>query len=172
MTEEQKIYYPETIEDNHFPGEEVETFIATQEKSNEMYEPLKTKAQAFPLRKVAHEVIGSALNTKSRKILAEFEFTQSGSLQIGEYENGVSGDIKISPNGIVARNESGITTFALDGTTGDAVFKGTVQTGTLISGIVAVGDNNVVIDGENKNIVVYDESGIARILIGFQAGGF
>lgn len=165
MTENQKVYYPETIEESPFPYETTESFATTQQTSNQEYESEKIKPQSFPTRKVAFEVLGQALNTKSRKILAEFQFTESGAIQIGKYQNGVSGDIKISPNGIVARNTSGITTFALDGDTGDAVFKGTVQTGTLISGLVVVGDNSVRIDGENKRIVVNDGE-YDRVLIG------
>ena len=125
----------------------------------------------MPTRRVAHEVIGSALNTKSRKILAVFEFTESGALQIGKYENGVSGDLRITPNGITARDLAGITTFSLDGTTGDAVFKGTIQSESLIAGLVAVGDNNVILDGENQRIVINDGTN-DRILIGYQQNGF
>ena len=95
----------------------------------------------------------------------------SGALQIGKYESGVSGDLRISPNGIVARNSSGMTTFALDGDTGSAVFMGEIQAGAIITGLVSVGNNNVVIDGENQRMIVNDGQ-TDRILIGFQSGGF
>jgi len=62
----------------------------------------------------------------------------------------VSGDLRITPNGLTARDIAGITTFAIDGTTGGAVFKGTVQSGSLLTGGVVVEDENgqTVIDGE------------------------
>lgn len=168
-----KVYYPTTIEENPFPQiEGVATFISDQQKSGGNYSNIQIEQQTFPFRKVAYEVISLALNTKSRKILGEFEFTQSGAIQVGKYENGVSGDLKISPNGIVARNESGTTTFSIDGTTGDAVFKGTIQAGSVVTGIVAVGDNNVVIDGDSKSIIVYDDNGIPRVHIGYLKGGY
>ena len=168
-----QVYYNETIEETSFPEDEsVIDYATRQSTSNDTYSNEETESQAFPYRKVAHELISSSLNTKSKKILGEFEFTQSGALQIGQYENGISGDVKISPAGIVARNSAGTTTFTLDGETGDATFKGTIQTGAIVSGIVAVGDNNVVIDGDAKRIVVYDDDGIPRIILGYQAGGF
>lgn len=164
---DEKVYYPETIEENPFPEEDnIVNFSPSQKTSNDEYSSETVKAGSFPTRRVAYEVLSSALNTKSRKILAEFQFTQSGAIQVGKYENGVSGDIKISPNGIVARNSSGTTTFAVDGDTGSAVFMGEIQAGALISGLVSVGDNSIVIDGESKRIVFYDENDIPVILIG------
>lgn len=169
---DEKIYYPEVIDDTPYPnGIEEGDFATTQKTGNETYSSEKIKSQSFPARKVAHEVIGSALNTKSKKILGVFQFTETGALQVGKYINGVSGEIKIAPSGIVARNTAGDTTFAIDGETGDAIFAGIVQTGTLISGLVIVGDNNIRIDGEAKQIIVNDGEN-DRILIGFQTNGF
>lgn len=168
-----KVYYPETISENPLPESDQTTSPASsQDTANQEFSNETIKENDFPTKRIAHELLGESLNTKSRRILAEFQFTLSGALQIGKYENGTSGDIRISPNGIVARDQTGAVTFALDGTTGDAVFKGTVQTGTLISGTVVVGNNNVIIDGENKRIMIYDESGTPRILLGYQLNGF
>lgn len=164
---DEKIYYPETIEENPFPSETgLVDFASSEKTSNGEFTGVTIKPQPLPTRKVAYEVIGSALNTKSRKILGSFEFTQSGALQIGKYTPGTSGDIRISPNGIVGRNSSGLTTFAVDGDTGNAVFMGEIQAGALISGLVSVGDNNIVIDGENRRMVFYNENDIPVILIG------
>jgi hypothetical protein len=167
MADEPKVYYPETIEDTPFPGEDFgDDLSTTQQTSNETFGDKTIKSQPFPTRRVAYEVLSSALNTKSRKILSEFEFTQHGSIKIGSYENGTSGDIRITPNGMTARDLSGNTTFNLDGTTGDATFKGSVQAGSVITGIVSVGDNNIVIDGDARRMVFYDENDIPVILIG------
>lgn len=170
---EEKVYSALTIEDQPLPNMEGEvTFAETQSTANETYSAKTTKEQPFPTRKVAYEVLGQALNTRSKKILAEFEFTQQGALQIGKYENGVSGDLRISPNGIVARDSAGLTTFALDGTTGDAIFKGQIQAGSIVTGIVAVGDNTLVMDGESRSFFVYGEDGLPKIHIGKMVGRY
>lgn len=172
MDDDQKVYYPETISENPLPGQEgVVSFETSQSTSDDEYSQKKTKSQDIPTRRIAYEVIGSALNTKSKRILQEFEFTQSGAIQIGKYENGISGDLRITPNGITARDSAGLTTFAIDGTTGNAVFKGEIQAGAIISGLVVVGDNSIIIDGEAKRIVINDGAD-DRVLIGFQKDGF
>ena len=164
MTE--KIYTPEVIQENPFPGDPLLPGIPQPKAPAGTYAPKADAEGRFPTRKIAVELLGQALNTKSKKILQEFQFTPSGAIQVGDYKKGDSGDLRISPNGITARDIAGVTTFAIDGTTGDAVFKGTIQTGALISGLVAVGDNNIVIDGESKRMVFYDDSGIPVIVIG------
>lgn len=162
-----KIYSAEVIQESPLPLQQGEvSFDTTQKTSNEQYGAEKTEFQRLPTRRVAYELLGNQLNTRSRKILAEFEFTQQGAIQIGKYVNGDSGDVRISPNGIVGRNSSGTTTFALDATTGNATFSGEVQAGAFISGLVVVGDNSVVIDGEARRMVFYDENDIPVILIG------
>ena len=128
---EEKVYTPEVITENPFPNSEAYTSSETN-SSGGTSTPTTTKPQNMPKKVVAVELIGSVLNTKSKKILAEVQFTPSGALQIGKYQSGVSGDLRISPVGILARNTSGNTTFALDGDTGDATFLGTVQAGSAI----------------------------------------
>jgi hypothetical protein len=163
---EDKVFHAEVIEENPFPEEGVVEFQTSQKSSKGEYSAETIKPQPLPTRRVAHEVISSSLNTKSRKILGEFEFTQTGAIQIGKYENGVSGDVRLTPAGIVARNKSGTTTFALDGDAGSATFMGEIQAGAIITGLVSVGSNNIVIDGENRRMVFYDENDIPVILIG------
>lgn len=165
-----KVYTPSEVPDAPFPLEGEATFATTGSTSNETYTPRETKDQSFPDPRIAYEIIGRSLNTRSKKIMANFEFTKSGALQIGEYTPGVNGDIKISPNGIVARNSLGNETLAIDGETGDAVFAGTIQTGTIISGTVIVGDNTWVITGDpdNPRMLLYN-NGIPEILIGRRA---
>jgi hypothetical protein len=165
MTDE-KVYHAEEITDNPLPNEVLIDIPTSQSLGKDVYNPATVKNNPLPLKRVAVELIGSVLNTVSRKILGVFEFTKMGAIQIGEYLNGVSGDVKISPNGITARDSSGLTTFNLDGTTGNAVFKGTVQAGTIISGAVAVGDGNILIDGETKRMIFYDDNNIPVIVIG------
>ena len=160
-----EIFHPETIVETPFPGQEGVSQSFSEGKDG-VFSPSTIKPSKFPVRTTAHELLSSSLNTKSRKILAEFEFTPMGAIQIGKYENGVSGDLRITPSGITARDSAGLTTFSIDGTTGDAVFKGSIQAGSLITGIVSVGDNNIVIDGDNRRMVFYDENDVPVILIG------
>lgn len=173
MADDNKIYSPPTIEDQPFPFQEgIASFGTDKRDTKEIYQVPTVKGNKLPTKKIAYELLGSALNTRSRKVLGEFTLAESGGFQIGKYVNGVTGDLRITPNGITARDKAGITTFVLDATTGSAVFKGTIQAGTLIGGEVVVGDNRVIIDGANSRIVVYDDDGIPRILIGYQENGF
>jgi len=165
---EDKIYSPDTIDDNPLPNQyESANYSSSQDTSNETFSQVKIPENKPPTKKIAYELIGSALNTKSKKILAEFQFTESGAIQIGKYENGVSGDLRLTPNGITARDDAGVTTFAIDGSTGNAVFRGTIQTGTLISGVVIVGNNTWVIDGDpdSPSIKLHND-GVPEIVIG------
>lgn len=155
MTE--KILTSPVIESQPLPGQELESsFNISQNTSNNTFSTQKINDQNFNRQKIAHELLGSALNTRSKKILQEFEFAMSGAIQIGKYESGVSGDVKISPSGIVARNKSGLISFALDGDTGDAIFRGTVQAGSLISASDIIGGsiniNDVFYVDENGNV--------------------
>lgn len=169
---EDKIYRPTEIDDSPFPGGEIQDFSTSGSNSKDTYQNQTSPEKEFPTKRIAVELVGNVLNTKSRKILAEFQFTEHGAIAIGRHEIGVSGDVRITPAGITARNIAGVTTFALDAETGDATFAGTIQSGAVIAGTVVVGNNNVVIDGENNRIVIYDDGGIARIILGFQEEGF
>lgn len=127
---DEKVYIPEEILDTPLPGEEniaLNSAIASQKGSNEIVGPKTIKDSGIPRRVVSRETISASLNTKSKKILGEFQFTDSGALQIGKYTNGVHGDIRISPTGITARDSAGNTSFNLDGETGDAQFRGTIE---------------------------------------------
>lgn len=68
----------------------------------------------------------AAISTATQSILGSFTFGASGALQIGTYSAGVSGDLKLSPNGILARDSTGATTFSINGTTGVAVLNGLI----------------------------------------------
>lgn len=164
----EKVYTQETIEETAFPAEDaVASYEETQSTANSTYSQETVKEQTMPTRRIAVDVIGTVINTKSKKILQPFSFAKSGAIQIGEYENGVSGEVKISPDGLVARNKSGNTTIAIDGDTGDAVFAGTIQAGTLISGKVIVGNSTWIIDGDETNpVIILYKGDIASIVIG------
>ena len=68
----------------------------------------------------------SAISTATGTIITPFTFGVSGALQIGTYSAGVTGDIRISPTGILGRDKDNNTTFSIDATTGVAVLNGLV----------------------------------------------
>lgn len=129
------VYKPETIEAQPFIGP-IDPRNSKRSTTSTFY-PATTSQKPLPTGNVAHQVIGRNLNTQSRLILGSFSFGRLGAIQIGSYQPGVSGDIKVSPNGVVARNSSGTTTFTLDGTTGSATFLGTIAAGSVIAATIA-----------------------------------
>lgn len=163
---EDKNYEVEVAPETPFPGEPQPIALTGQPNPAGTFTPTTTKEKTFPTRKIANELIGSALNTRSKKVLQEFQLTQSGGFKVGDFKQGISGEVSYTPVGIVAKNKDGLLTIVLDGETGDAIFKGTLQTGAIISGIVSVGDDSIVIDGEARRQVWYDVNGIPQIVIG------
>lgn len=141
---DEKVYTPEVIVENPFPGEPTLIDSSSKPSSDGNYSPTVTRPKPFKRKVLANELLSTALNTRSRKILGEFSFAASGALQLGDFREGISGDLRLTPNGITARDLAGLTTFALDGTDGSAVFKGHVQAGSFVSG----SDNGVTVGPE------------------------
>ena|SRR3990167_7093182 len=168
--DDEKVYTPEVVEENPFPGG-VDPIFLGQSSPKDTFAPTVSKDTKIRTKRTAVELLSTSLNTRSRKVLQEFELQQSGGFQIGNYQEGLSGDLRITPNGLTARDQAGTTTFAIDGTDGSAVFKGEVKSGSLVSGQVIVGNNRVIIDGESQTIIVNDGSN-DRVLIGYQENGF
>lgn len=159
---DEKVYSQEVIPSNPFPGQPLLTTPPTQSNPSGVFTQTEAQNKVFPVKRTAVELLSTALNTRSRKILQEFKLEQSGGIQVGNFQEGLSGDIRLTPNGITGRNIAGITTFAVDGDTGDAVFLG-----NLIAGTVMAGDSNVIIENGSSGgrIVLYND-GIPSILIG------
>lgn len=173
MTE--KIYTSETIEDVQFPTliTDTTTALGSATNTSSQLSPNEVPEQAFPRQTIANDVISSSFDSQQRRILGEYEFAVNGALQIGKYVSGTSGDVRITPDGIVGRNSAGATTFSIDAVTGDATFKGTIAAGSLIAGRTDIGvsNGNVYIDGANARIIISDGT-YDRILIGKQVGAF
>lgn len=157
-----KVYTQEIVAENPFPGEVVQTVSDSTSGTKDNYTPTTTKEKNLPKKRTAVELLSTALNTRSRKILQEFELQQSGGFQIGNFQEGLTGDLRLTPNGITARDIAGLTTFAIDGTTGDAVFAGQVRAGSTIV-------SNTIITEEassGNGRTVYYNDGIPSIVIG------
>jgi hypothetical protein len=96
----------------------------------------------------------NAISTATATIITPFTFGVSGALQIGTYVNGVSGDLKISPAGILARDINGATSFFLNGLTG------------VISG-------NALVVGTNVGLgTAQDSAGVTTIIGNVVTTGF
>jgi hypothetical protein len=163
MDTNEKVYVPTEVTDTPFPQSTPIVTAATQTANGESFTPPETSTNSFPKKLIAHETLSSVFNTVSKKVLKMFTLDQSGGFQIGKYEEGVSGDVRITPNGILGRDQAGNTTFAVDADTGDATFKGTLQAGSVIAG-----DNSIVMEEStngNGRIVFYN-NGIPVIVIG------
>ena len=165
MDDKEKVYEQEIVAYSPFPGGDI-PITTTQANPTGVYTPTVSKDKSVPRKKIATELLSTALNTRSKKILQEFQLEQSGGIQIGDFKEGITGDLRLTPNGLTARDLAGVTTFAIDGTTGDATFKGEVQAGSLISGSVVVGDNTIVINGGTKQMIWYADDGLPAIVIG------
>lgn len=139
MAEKQKTLEIPVIPEISFPGMEDGGVASSGKKSSTSYEPPTIPQISFPRQIIASQVISASLNTQSRRILGGFSFAKSGAIRIGNYVNGVSGDVSLSPNGIVARNSSGAATITVDGTTGSVTILGTLAAGSVVTGYLQVG---------------------------------
>lgn len=135
-------YEPEVVQENPFPNELVSPTGQISRGTGDTFTPATSKEKMFPKKRTAVELLSTALNTRSRKVLQEFELEQSGGFQIGKFEEGLTGDVRITPNGLTGRNVAGITTFALD-TDGNLVLVGELRSGSLITGSVVVTDGDI-----------------------------
>lgn len=159
----EQVYTPIVIQDNPLPDQMPVTETAAtgaDSSTSHVSQPSAMPNTLIPRKMVAQETIGESLNTKTRKILSDYSFTQQGAIQIGEYKPGVSGDIRQSPAGIVARNLAGETTFAVDGDTGDATFKGQVRASSFLNDLFSVDAQGNVIA---QSIQIASQSVISAI---------
>lgn len=151
-----KVYAPATLTDEPFPtnpADDPTTVIGSAPATIGQTTPANNTtipSQPMPIPQVAQQLISTKLNTITQKIIGQFQFTPSGSIKIGDYTQGGMGEIDISPNGIAAINEDGVDTFTLDGDTGEATFRGTVEAADFViadaMGLVSL--NNFSTEGE------------------------
>lgn len=164
---EEKTFTPTVIQDIPLPGTEpvANSVSAGYSNTTKAGAPSNISNAPFKQKAVSQETIASSLNTKSKKIQGEYTFTQQGAIKVGEYQNGVSGEMKLSPAGITAKNKSGNTTFAIDGETGDAVFQGEVRAGDVSvvdeNGLVSLSafDSDSAVDNSTEDILTSSISG-------------
>lgn len=174
MSDINQVYHPLIIPDVPFPQDQGVAQQVFTVQTSQIGQPSPTieptsqlvSGQGFPDKRVAYELLTTALNTKALTIGQPFTFTPSGALQIGNYELGVSGDIRISPAGIIARDSSGNTTFTLDGDTGDGTFSGQIRAssfendffsvdpqGNVIAQSIIIASNSFLSSAQGANIL-------------------
>ena len=159
---EDKVFTQEIIQENPFPNETIVLDSQSKSQSGENYSPTISKDKPITRKRTAVELLSTALNTRSKRILQEFELQQSGGLKIGDFKEGISGDLRITPNGLTARDIAGLTTFSIDGTTGDAVFAGQVRAGsTIVSNTIVTEEAS---SGNGRTVYYNDE--VPAIVIG------
>jgi len=169
---DEKVFYPEEIQEQPFPFSGQNFNYSSGSQSSQILKPEEIKDTGMP---PIRDIITKSLNTSSQKIMKEYQFTDSGAIRIGKYQNSVSGEILISPDGIIAKNSSGVNTFSIDGDTGNATFSGQLTSASIVTGTVDVGSgaggSYVRLDGANNRIIINDGSRDI-ILIGYQLNGF
>ncbi len=164
---EDKVYTPEVIEETPYPQDTSELIGSTSTApTGDTYSPVQTKESTVRIKRQAVELLSTAINTRSKKILQEFELIQSGGIKIGNYQEGLTGEVSITPNGLLGKNIAGVVTFALD-TDGNLILVGELRSGSVIAGQVVVGNGTWVIDGDpdTPRIVLYNND-IPEIVIG------
>ena len=157
--DDNKVYEPEVVSETPYPNE-VFSPIGTSENNTASgtVSPQVARETKIPQKKISHELLSTAINTKSRKVLEQFTLQQSGGFKIGNYQEGTSGEVSITPNGIVAKNASGIDTIVIDGESGDAIFAGEIRSGSTVTGSVEITDGYIAMynDG-NLEIFIGDD---------------
>lgn len=144
-----KVYTQEIVQETPFPDQEIAVDSQSSSVSGGNFTPTTTSEKPIPVKKVAMELLSAAMNTRSRKVLEQFDLEQRGGFQVGNFEEGVAGDLRITPNGIVARSVAGVTTFAINGTDGSAVFAGEVRSGSQVTGSVTIEEGGYILLGNS-----------------------
>lgn len=160
---------PETIVDQPLPLIDGAILASTGNNSNpvtsnaDVEVPTTQVDKSFPPALIAQETVSQSIDTATKRIKGTYTFESLGAISIGEFQQGISGEIKISPDGIEATNVNGDTTFTLDGSTGNATFKGTLEAQTIIAG-----DSAIVMEtsSNNQGRIVFYNSGVPAIIIG------
>jgi hypothetical protein len=158
---EDKVYTSEIVQDAPFPGDTVVLDTQSPSATGDNHSPTEAKEKTFPVKSTAVELLSTALNTRTRKILESFDLEQRGGIQIGDFEDGISGDITLTRNGILGRNVSGNTTFGLD-TNGNLILVGQLRAGSTII------NENIITEAASSGNgrTVYYNDGIPAIVIG------
>lgn len=152
MAEKYKIIYPTVIEPTPLNGQEYQFNSGTTSSTSSIMgttssETTKTRTLSPP--QYAKEVVSSRLNTISGQITSKFEFTKFGALEIGQ--EGETGWIRITGDGIVAEDINGDQTFYIDGRTGNATFSGELAANNILTGEINLGTDGRIYGGDGSN---------------------
>lgn len=141
-----------------------ETAVTTnmpQAVSADAVQPATITDTAIATPPVASDVVGTSLDTQQRLILGEYSFGNVGAMQVGTFEQGVSGYVRLSPTGILAVDDENNTTFSVDATTGQAYFSGGVQIGGVTgAGYLKIYDSldNLIVQGDQSGLNLFSQA--------------
>ena len=114
-----------------------------------------------------NDVINDRIDTSETKILAEWQFKDSGALAMKTDSNN---GLWLSPTGMLGKS-GGVTTFAID-TSGNATFRGTITASTIDGSTITGGTVRTSSSGERvemksstNDMKIYDSSGNERMVL-------
>lgn len=107
----------------------------------------------------------AAISTATGTILGAFTFGASGAIQIGTYQAGVTGDIRISPTGILGRDKDNNMTFSINAMTGVAVVSGLVVGTNVGIGTAQTAANVTTIVGNTVTTGFVNALGITAVSV-------
>lgn len=117
-----KTISPFTIVDRELPQGEDPAYVKEITSKKDIYTPAEINEEQLPKRETANNVVSVAFDTVIRKFLNQFTFGNHGSLKIGNYVNGTYGQMLLSNDGLVMKNQAGVESLKLDPVTGTIAF--------------------------------------------------
>lgn len=117
-----KTQSPVEIVDRPLPGAEYPAEVGDVTSKKDIFEPGSIRDQDIPERVIARELISESFDSHARQFLDQFRFGAKGSLKIGNYVNGTYGQMLLSNDGLVMKNQAGVESLKLDPVTGTIAF--------------------------------------------------
>lgn len=113
---------PVEIVDRALPDAQTPASIGNVKHTKKLYSPAEIREESLPERVVAEELINKHINSNTRQFLGQWKFGAKGSFKLGNYVNGIHGQMLLSPDGLVMKNQAGVESLKLDPVTGTIAF--------------------------------------------------
>lgn len=113
---------PVEIVDRALPDAQTPANIGNVKHTKELYSPAEIREESLPERVIAEELINQYINSNTRQFLGQWKFGIKGSFKLGNYVNGTHGQMLLSPDGLVMKNQAGVESLKLDPVTGTIAF--------------------------------------------------
>lgn len=137
------------------------------------YNKFLTRSKRINLQKTEYEVSHEIQQITGSSIASGISTSPDGKLTVNWDQRSVIASDGAHNRVVIgkipeAEDSYGIKIYDEEGNLVFDVTSGTAN----IANAINVGDGNMIIDGTNRRIVIYDETGLARVLLGYQPGGF